>query len=95
LTKRLIFDRVIYHNPEESSLLFYERIGLVFSKYGLKINEILGGWRTVGMNGTRISSLLEKITKLFVICCYCLPIQAKYGSGMGEPNDPYLIYMAE
>jgi hypothetical protein len=39
---------------------------------------------------TRISSLLWKITVLFVICC-CLPAQAEYGGGTGEPNDPYLI----
>ncbi|MHC4460525.1 MAG: GLUG motif-containing protein [Planctomycetota bacterium] len=42
------------------------------------------------MNGTRISSLLGKITVVLVICC-CLPAQAKYGGGSGTPNDPYLI----
>jgi hypothetical protein len=44
---------------------------------------------------TRNSSLLGKITVLFVICCCSLSAQAKYGGGMGEPNDPYLIYTAE
>ena len=46
------------------------------------------------MDGTRKSSLLVKITVLFVICCFCLPVQAKYGGGTGESNDPYLIYTA-
>ena len=35
--------------------------------------------------------------KLFVLLaiCFCaLPVQAKYGGGAGEPNDPYLIYDA-
>jgi hypothetical protein len=44
------------------------------------------------MNGTRISSLLGKVTALVLICFFCLPVQAKYGGGSGEPNDPYLIY---
>jgi hypothetical protein len=43
----------------------------------------------------RISSLLGKITVLFVICCCCLPAQAKYGGGSGTQEDPYLIYTAE
>ncbi|MDH4240175.1 MAG: hypothetical protein OEW48_11485 [Phycisphaerae bacterium] len=47
------------------------------------------------MVGTRISSLLGKITVLFVICCCCLPAHAKYGGGSGTPEDPYLIYTAE
>lgn len=55
----------------------------------------MGGWRTVGMSGTRISSLLGKITVLVVICCCCLPAQSKYSGGTGEPNDPYLINTAE
>jgi len=46
------------------------------------------------MSGKRISNLLGKITVLFVICCFCLSTQAKYGGGTGEPNDPYLIYDA-
>ena len=40
---------------------------------------------------TRISSLLGKITVLFLVCCCGLPVQAKYGGGKGEPNDPYQI----
>ena len=46
------------------------------------------------MIGTRKSNLLGKITVLFVICCCYLPAHAKYGGGMGGPNDPYLIYTA-
>ena len=42
----------------------------------------------------RNSCLLGKITVLVVICCFCLPAQAKYGGGTGEPDDPYLIYDA-
>jgi len=41
-----------------------------------------------------ISNLLGKITIVVVICCFCLPVQAKYGGGTGEPNDPYLIFDA-
>ncbi|MHC4695099.1 MAG: GLUG motif-containing protein [Planctomycetota bacterium] len=47
------------------------------------------------MYRARISSLLGKITVVVVICSFCLPVQAKYGGGTGEPNDPYLIYTAE
>jgi hypothetical protein len=43
---------------------------------------------------TRISSLLGKITLIFVVCLFAMPAQAKYGGGTGEPNDPYLIYDA-
>ncbi|MDH4241024.1 MAG: hypothetical protein OEW48_15805, partial [Phycisphaerae bacterium] len=46
------------------------------------------------MYRARKSSLLGKITVLFIICC-CLPAWAKYGGGTGEPDDPYLIYTAE
>jgi hypothetical protein len=46
------------------------------------------------MSGTRISSLLGKITVLVIICCFSLSAHAKYGGGTGEPNDPYLIYTA-
>ncbi|MHC4693871.1 MAG: GLUG motif-containing protein [Planctomycetota bacterium] len=43
----------------------------------------------------RKSSLFGKITIFFVIFCFCIPVQGKYGGGTGEPNDPYLIYTAE
>jgi hypothetical protein len=43
----------------------------------------------------RISSLRGKITIFFVIFCFCIPVQGKYGGGRGELNDPYLIYTAE
>jgi len=46
------------------------------------------------MDGTRKSSLLWKITVLFVICCFCFPVWGKYGGGSGTPEDPYLIYNA-
>ena len=41
-----------------------------------------------------ISNLPGKFTILFVICCYSLSAQGKYGSGTGEPNDPYQIWDA-
>ena len=53
-----------------------------------------GGLEDKKMCETRNSSLLVKITVLVVICSFGLPVQAKYGGGKGEPNDPYLIYTA-
>ena len=35
------------------------------------------------------------ICLFLVLYFYGIPTQAKYGGGMGEPNDPYLIYTAE
>jgi len=36
------------------------------------------------------------ISSFFVMLYFCsLPAHARYGSGTGEPNDPYLIYTAE
>jgi len=32
---------------------------------------------------------------LIAVCFVSLPVQAQYGGGSGEPNDPYLIYTAE
>ena len=43
------------------------------------------------MSETRNSKLFGKITAFMVICCCCLPAQAKYGGGTGELNDPYQI----
>jgi hypothetical protein len=48
----------------------------------------------------RISSkIFGKLTipllLLLAISFFALPVQAKYGGGTGEPNDPYLIYTAE
>jgi len=40
-------------------------------------------------------SLKGNIAVLLVICFYGLPVQAKYGGGTGEPNDPYRIATAE
>jgi hypothetical protein len=58
-----------------------------------KIGSKIGFWELENrrMNRTRNSSLLGKITILFVICCCCLPAQAKYGGGSGTPEDPYQI----
>ncbi|MGB2808044.1 MAG: GLUG motif-containing protein [Sedimentisphaerales bacterium] len=47
------------------------------------------------MSRARNSSLLGKITVVFVIFGCCLSAQAKYGGGSGSPEDPYLIYTAE
>jgi hypothetical protein len=60
-----------------------------------RLNNGIWGLEDSRMSGTRKSNLLGKITVLFFICCFCLPAQAKYGGGTGEPNDPYLIYTAE
>jgi hypothetical protein len=35
------------------------------------------------------------VVLLLAICFFGLPVQAKYGGGTGEPNNPYLIYTAE
>ena len=43
------------------------------------------------MHRASISSLLGKITIFFIICCFGMLAQGKYGGGSGEPNDPYLI----
>ena len=43
----------------------------------------------------RISSLLRKITVVFVINCCCLSAQAKYGGGSGSAEYPYLINNAD
>jgi len=32
---------------------------------------------------------------LLALCLLVRPAEAKYGGGIGEPNDPYLIYTAE
>jgi len=40
---------------------------------------------------TRNSSLLRKITVLFVICFFALSAKGKYSGGTGEPNYPYQI----
>ena len=47
------------------------------------------------MSRAKNSSLLGKITVIIVICFFVLPVQAKYGGGTGEPNDPYMIYTAD
>ncbi|MCP4256526.1 MAG: hypothetical protein GY774_03255 [Planctomycetes bacterium] len=40
-------------------------------------------------------TLTKTLAGLFIICLMSLPARAQYGSGTGEPNDPYLIYTAE
>jgi hypothetical protein len=42
----------------------------------------------------RNSRLLWKITLLTASCLVSLPAYAKYGGGIGEPNNPFLIYAA-
>jgi hypothetical protein len=41
------------------------------------------------------SRTLLTISSLIVVCLVSFSAYAKYGSGTGEPNDPYLIYTAE
>ena len=43
----------------------------------------------------RITRISGAITLLITIFSLSLPAYAKYGGGIGEPNDPYLIYTAE
>jgi len=40
---------------------------------------------------------IQWVISLFLVMLYFsgLPVQAQYGGGTGEPNDPYLIYTAE
>jgi hypothetical protein len=38
---------------------------------------------------------MKFVRLLFALAFFTLPAQAQYGGGMGEPNDPYLIYTAE
>ena len=47
------------------------------------------------MNGMRISSLMGKITVVFVICCCSLSAQGKYGGGDGTADNPYQIASVE
>jgi hypothetical protein len=50
-----------------------------------------GGQETDKMVRARGSNLFGKVTVFFVICCFSLPSQAKYGGGSGTPEAPYLI----
>ena len=43
----------------------------------------------------RNSRVLRTIPLLIAVCFVSFPAQAQYGGGIGEPNDPYLIYTAE
>ncbi|MHC4556930.1 MAG: GLUG motif-containing protein [Planctomycetota bacterium] len=47
------------------------------------------------MKTARNSGILRAIPLLVTVCFVSFPAQAQYGGGMGEPNDPYLIYTAE
>jgi hypothetical protein len=40
------------------------------------------------------SNMLGRIAVMLVLGCCSLSVQAKYGGGSGEPNNPYLIYDA-
>ncbi|MHC4536394.1 MAG: GLUG motif-containing protein [Planctomycetota bacterium] len=44
---------------------------------------------------TDVRQVLRTIPLLITIFSLSIRIQAQYGGGMGEPNDPYLIYTAE
>ncbi len=85
---------MIFYNRRRYSLLFCEGVGRFCSDNQLKKRDF-GGLEDRKMYQARIASLLEKITVLFVICSFCLPVQAKYGGGNGTVEDPYLIYTAE
>ena len=41
------------------------------------------------------SRIIRIIFLIIIICIFNFPAKAKYSGGMGEPNDPYLIYTAE
>ena len=41
------------------------------------------------------SKLTMPLLLLLTISFFALPVQAKYGGGTGEPNDPYLIFDAD
>jgi hypothetical protein len=43
----------------------------------------------------RNSRILKTLTFMITICLFSFPVQAKYGGGTGEPNDPYLISTTE
>jgi hypothetical protein len=43
----------------------------------------------------RNSQIMRMVFFMIVFCVFSFPAEAKYGGGMGEPNDPYLIYTAE
>ena len=47
------------------------------------------------MSRTGISTLWGKFIVLIAVCGWCLPGQAKYSGGSGEPNDPYQIATPE
>jgi hypothetical protein len=43
-----------------------------------------------------MNSLISKpIPLLIMVSFFCMPVQAKYGGGTGQANDPYLIFTAE
>jgi len=44
------------------------------------------------MAATRDKQAFSTIALLIAICVLAFPVEAKYGGGTGEPNDPYLIY---
>ncbi len=52
---------------------------------------------TFGPLGTHkhSSKLAVRFFLLLVVCLFSRTVEAKYGGGTGEPNDPYLIYTAE
>jgi hypothetical protein len=55
----------------------------------------IGGVGGLEMTMQKNSRILRTIPLLIAFCLISMPAQAQYGGGMGEPNDPYLIYTAE
>jgi len=47
------------------------------------------------MNAERNHLVRWTIPMLVTVCLVSVPVQANYGGGAGEPNDPYLIYTAQ
>ncbi len=47
------------------------------------------------MNALRISQTWRLISILIIVFLFSFPIQAQYGGGTGEQNNPYLIFSAE
>ena len=55
------------------------------------MHDLRGPLDFAGKNNVLINVLLI----LFFTCLFVLPVEAQYGGGIGEPNDPYLIFTAE
>jgi len=47
------------------------------------------------MKAEQNSRIARTVSLLIAVCLIGAPAQANYGGGVGEPNDPYLIYTAQ